>query len=156
MVKHFVTKQKSKSITLCHCVWLRWFFLIVWFTLTLNPKLLCGMYGLTAKSSVARLNICQILMRSHLMSSLNLGNLPRLLHLNTPNLHYIVISTFVIVTKVSLQNVSLPTGWWTELNYKKNICTYKIHSKSISRMSAHGVSKKAKDIESFYLIPLQF
>jgi hypothetical protein len=26
-------------------------------------KLLCGMYGLTAKSSVSRLNICQILMR---------------------------------------------------------------------------------------------
>ena len=26
-------------------------------------KLLCGMYGLTAKLSVARLNICQILMR---------------------------------------------------------------------------------------------
>ena len=96
MWRHFDTKQKSKSFTLCNCVWLC---VIVWFTLTLNfrylklkmasfffwgwrliffdpicyhasllqqihfSKLLCGMYGLTAKSSVATLNICQILMR---------------------------------------------------------------------------------------------
>ena len=33
MWKHFDTKQKSKSFTLCNCVWLR---LIVWFTLTLS------------------------------------------------------------------------------------------------------------------------
>ena len=99
MWRHFDIKQKSKSFTLCNCVWSRWLRVIVWFTLTLIflylklksshlllwteadfflilcyharhlqqiplSKLLCGMYGLTAKSSIARLNICQILMRS--------------------------------------------------------------------------------------------
>ena len=32
MLRYFGTKQKSKSFTLCHCVWLCWLCLIVWFT----------------------------------------------------------------------------------------------------------------------------
>ena len=34
--RYFDTKQKSKSFTLWNCVWLRWFCVIVWFTLNLN------------------------------------------------------------------------------------------------------------------------
>ena len=36
MMSHFDTKQKSKSFTLCNCVWSRWVYVIVWFTLTLT------------------------------------------------------------------------------------------------------------------------
>ena len=38
-------------------------------------KLLCGMFGLTAKSSVARLNICQILMRYVSITAWSLSDL---------------------------------------------------------------------------------
>ena len=36
MWRHFGTKPKLKSFTLCNCVWLHWLCVIVWFTLTLN------------------------------------------------------------------------------------------------------------------------
>ena len=63
--KFFIFKTKKRTHFLPEVR--GWFFILCYHARHLQQiywsKLLCGMYGFTAKSSIATLNICQILMR---------------------------------------------------------------------------------------------
>ena len=59
-------------------------------------KLLCGMYGFTAKSSISRLNICQILMRYTIIC--------------TANHSYVFVCLFTLFLIISLLAISIMFG----------------------------------------------
>ena len=84
-------------------------------------KLLCGMYGLTAKSSVATMNICQLLMicpESRVFCSWNSGSSLQINQASTKRtlfLHYFLVAA---VWKTKIQFV------WAKLH--RNIFSHKI------------------------------